>query len=81
MTIVHLMQRNVPGLVRNAVKKHEHHLPDARECTWTCEGCSQHNPCFLNVQDTMTMTMTIVHLMQGNVPGLVKDAVTITLAF
>jgi hypothetical protein len=27
------------------------------------------------------MTMTIVHLMQGNVPGLVEDAVNITLAF
>ena len=36
---------------------------------------------FLNVQDTETMTMTIVHLMQGNVPGLVEDAVILILAF
>ena len=27
------------------------------------------------LQDTKTMTMTIVHLMQGDVPGLVEDAV------
>jgi len=27
------------------------------------------------IQDTRTMTMTIVHLMQGDVPGLVEDAV------
>jgi len=27
------------------------------------------------IQDTTTMTMTIVHLMQGDVPGLVEDAV------
>jgi hypothetical protein len=27
------------------------------------------------------MTMTIVHLMQGNVPGLAEDAVNLTLAF
>jgi len=27
------------------------------------------------VQDTRTMTMTLVHLMQGDVPGLVEDAV------
>jgi hypothetical protein len=27
------------------------------------------------------MTMTIVHLMQGNVPGLVEDAVNLILAF
>ncbi len=27
------------------------------------------------------MTMTIVHLMQGNVPGLVEDAVNLIIAF
>ena len=27
------------------------------------------------IQDTKTMTKTIVHLMQGDVPGLVEDAV------
>jgi aarF domain-containing kinase len=27
------------------------------------------------IQDTKTMTMTLVHLMQGDVPGLVEDAV------
>ena len=26
-------------------------------------------------QDTKTMTKTIVHLMQGDVPGLVEDAI------
>jgi hypothetical protein len=29
------------------------------------------------LQDSKTMTMTIVHLMQGNVPGLVEDAVNL----
>ena len=27
------------------------------------------------IQDTKTMTKTIVHLMQGDVPGLVEDAI------
>ncbi len=88
MTIVHLMQGNVPGLVEDAVNitlaffkcsghrdhDHDHRPPDARECTWSCGGCGQPDPCIFNVQDTKTMTMTIVHLMQGNVPGLVEDA-------
>ncbi|XP_023332395.1 uncharacterized protein LOC111704403 isoform X2 [Eurytemora carolleeae] len=29
------------------------------------------------IQDTKTMTLTIVHLMQGDVPGLVEDAVNL----
>ncbi len=32
---------------------------------------------FPRVKDTKTMTMTIVHLMQGNVAGLVEDAVNL----
>ena len=30
---------------------------------------------FNPLQDTKTMTKTIVHLMQGDVPGLVEDAI------
>ena len=31
--------------------------------------------CF--IKDTKTMTLTIVHFMQGDVPGLVEDAVNL----
>ena len=32
------------------------------------------------IQDTRTMTKTIVHLMQGDVPGLVEDAIDLGFA-